>query len=214
MFQLDSIIPKHVIDQLQNKLHIVKGYQHKNTRREKKINKNGKCSITDLQNICIDKDLAYILTYINMSKILPDKICLENTVLNANNVMTYMCDNYNYIPDVFTILKVPTFEKRYLLMSKFYPDLMTIQYDVADNKRINITPDNLEPDSDAETKANKKTTKKIIVNISSDESSGKSSSESSGESSDELSDGEITVKKVTKKKIQRHKSDDELINLD
>jgi hypothetical protein len=197
-FKIDSIFPKYVMNQLQNKLHPIIGYKHKPSRREKKINKNGKYSITDLQNICIDKSLRDILIYINMSKLTPDKLCLENTVLNVNNVMDYMCEHYNYTPDVFTILKVPTFEKRYLLMSRFYPDLITIRYDVINDKKTNIVLDNVgevsdsipDTDSDPEPEIKKKTTKKIIVNISSDESS----------------DEEIT--------IQKHKFDDELINLE
>jgi hypothetical protein len=98
--------------------------------KTKNINKpkfNEIRNIKDVQKLFKSCTLSEIHNIINKStkKIDPDITCFKLSLYNPNiEVMLYVFEKYNFVPEIFDIIKMPDLKLRYYVLYKFYPHMV------------------------------------------------------------------------------------------
>ena len=145
----------------------------------------------ELQYQFISGTLSQIAIYMAKFNLKPNKICFENALLNHNGIYNALYEQYNYKPNVISIMKIPSLKLRYLVMKEFYPELCMIDYDDITTQPLN--DDQIIPDENFE--------------INDESSSNESSSESETEQQKEIA--KKIVKKQPAKKMFKNKKQKE-----
>ena len=82
-----------------------------------------------LRNLYLMSNIDNINYFEGKHNLVPDVLCFENALLNKElAVMSYVFENYNYVPSVLAITRIKEEEKRFTLLRKFYPKLCIIDY--------------------------------------------------------------------------------------
>jgi len=159
---------------------------------EKKQCIKNKTELENLRDTCKSGSLSEIICYSIQNKIdLCDRICFDNSIciqhMRSRKYVTmfYMIDEYKFVPDLFSILKMTSFNERFIMMKLWYPNLVKIDIDAYANIIDTI---------------NQPVPKQQVQNDDNDSDSLNDESESSEE---DIKPKKVAVKKTYKKSTKK-----------
>ena len=80
--------------------------------------------IQHLRQIFESYDFMMLCNAIKEIKVVPDETCYEAALHNSDHrVIKYVYDTYDYIPQVFDIMRIADFKMRFYSLCRFYPNL-------------------------------------------------------------------------------------------
>lgn len=132
----------------QEKIHITQLKHNYYTIESSKKNKNSlsieynKTYMTDeFSYMCSTETLGKIMTHIDNNNIIPANHHISTALLNSNvNVFEYLYDTYRtseYRPDLLSINLIFEYNKRFIMLKRFYPEHVNFNYDKNENKNEN-----------------------------------------------------------------------------
>lgn len=127
--------------------------------KEKKINPNPMKSECTLNGICQFNSLVDVISYMSLVNTDLTINCYMSLMLNNDvSVFEYFIQTNNFKPNLLQIISVPFFDVRYILLKRFYPEV--IKKDIN-----NFVHDKIKMEEDNKDEKPKKVIKKVIKKV-------------------------------------------------